>query len=793
MTEAGGLIGARMARPEAQRLVAGHGRYTDDIAVGGVGHVAFLRSPYAHARIRKMDIAAAEAAPGVIAVVTADDLAGVCAPWQTRLVPIPSHVAPSEFPLARGEATFQGQPVVAVVAQSRAEAEDAIERIAVDWEELPVVASMEEAASAGAAKVNSEIPGNLALEVALKAGDPEAVFASATHVVEHEFTFSRQTGVTLEPRSILADFDPRLRRLTLHHSHQAPNQMRDIVATQLGLPLAGVQVITPDVGGAFGLKLQTYPDEMAVAAIAVLLGRPVKFTADRLEAFVSDVHAREAKVRGRLAVDAEGKLLGMEVAVRHGLGAFSCYPRGSLGEGLQAVHASAVPYRLQNFAGTLKSYFQNKTPSSILRAVGQPIACTVTEQLIDLAARELAIDPTEMRRRNYATSGEKYATSVVGVVLSELSLDRCHDRILSLMNYDALRREQSELRERGVYRGIGIAAFVEMTGVGPQLYGPLGVRVSAHEACRLSLEPSGDIRCATSVVDQGQGTLTGLRQIVAQAIGVDMDTVEILSGDTASVPFGGGSWASRGLALGGEAAFRAARQLKANILTVAGSILQARTDDLRIESGNVVNASGMVQMSLADLAAIAHFKSHTIPLDNLPPLEVGERFTSRGLPYLPANGIQAAHVEVDPGLGTVKVLDFWVVDDCGTLINPLLVDEQIRGGVVQGIGSALYEQCIYSENGQLENGTLADYLVPMAAEMPDIHVAHVETPIGATTLGARGVGEAGTLAAPAAIWGAVNDALSPFGAVVTQQPITPEHVLDCIDLARAGKAAADGR
>jgi carbon-monoxide dehydrogenase large subunit len=282
------------------------------------------------------------------------------------------------------------------------------------------------------------------------------------------------------------------------------------------------------------------------------------------------------------------------------------------------------------------------------------------------------------------------------------------------------------------------------------------------------------------VTDQGQGTLTALRQIVGTTLGVGIDDVDVIHGDTTAAPFGGGAWASRGTALGGESTLRAARQLRASVLAIAGSMLQAQPEDLRIEAGIVVNAAGLAQLSLADIAAAAHFKSHTIPLDELPPLDVTERYASRNLPYFASNGVQAAHIEVDPGLGTITLLGFWVVDDCGTVINPLLVDEQIRGGVVQGIGAALYEECIYNESAQLENGTLADYLVPMAAEMPDIHVAHIETPIGETQLGARGVGEAGTVAAAAAVWGAVNDALSPFGATVTRQPITPEHVLDAI-------------
>ncbi len=593
MSAAKSMIGARMPRPEAQRLVAGNGRYTDDIVLAHMGHAVFLRSPHAHARILAIDTVKAAGMPGVIAVVTGEELAAVCRPWQTKLAPFPGHVSPIQSPLARGEVCWQGEPVVAVVAESRAQAEDAIEHIAIEWEELPAIASMEDAAQVGAAPVSTQLATNLGLDHSVVAGDTDAVFRDAAAVVEHDFEFGRQTGVTLEPRGIVADFDPRLQRLTVYHSHQVPSQMREIFAQQLGLPYSNVQVITPDVGGAFGMKLSTYPDEMAVAALSTLLKRPVKFIADRLEAFVSDVHAREATVKGRLAVDAQGKLLAMEVAVRSGFGAYSTYPRGCIGEGLQSVHMSAAPYRLANFKGSLRGYFQNKVPSGVLRAVGQPIACTVTEQLLDFAARKIGMDPAEICARNYALPGQTNARSAAGTVLSDLSLDKCHDKLLALMNYDALRREQTAMRNKGVYRGIGLAAFIEQTGVGPSLYGSLGVRVSAFEACRLSLEPTGHIRCATSVTDQGQGTLTGLRQIVGEAIGVDTGNVEIVSGDTATSPFGGGAWASRGISLGGEAAFRAAGKLRANILAIAGSILQAQSG-LRIEGGNIVNAAGMI-------------------------------------------------------------------------------------------------------------------------------------------------------------------------------------------------------
>jgi carbon-monoxide dehydrogenase large subunit len=780
-------IGRSIPRREAARLTAGRGRYTDDIAVAGVTHAAFLRSPYAHARIGAIDVAAAMAAPGVIAVISADDLAAVCKPWQTQLALVKSHVSPPQLPLARGEACWQGEAVVAVVAETRAQAEDAVALIRAEWTELPAIASLGAAAAPNAAVVNTAMASNLGLDHSFEAGEVDAAFRDAAVVVEHDFAFARQTGVTLEPRVIVAEFDSRVRQLTIRHSHQAPHMMRDVFATQLGLPLSQVRVVAPDVGGAFGMKLAVYPDEMAVTAIAVLLGRPVKFCADRLESFASDNNAREAEVRGRLAVDASGKLMAMQIEVVSGFGAYSAYPRGSVGEGLQAVHMSGAPYRLANFRGRVKGYFQSKPPSGVLRAVGQPIATTVTEQLLDLAARKLGIDPADIRRSNYADAVKPGAKSIAGAVLGELSLNQCHERLLALMDYRRLRREQDELRKVDSYRGIGLAVFIEQTAVGSQLYGSQQVRVTANESCRLKLEADGGFRCATSVVDQGQGTPTALLQIIAQELGVDPGQIELDSGDTGNTPLGGGSWASRGTALGGEAALRAARKLKLNILTIAASLLQSEASAVRLERGTIVNAAGLAQMTIADVAAASFYRPHTIPLEDLPPLEIVESYAPRDVPYIATNGVQAAYVEVDPATGAICVLDFWVVEDCGRVINPRLVDEQIRGGVAQGIGAALYEQCIYSPEGQLQNGNLADYLVPMAGEMPNIAVAHVETPTRHTALGARGVGEAGTVAAGAAIWCAVNDALSPFGAVVTAQPITPRHVLDCLKHACRGR------
>ncbi|HEX3503135.1 MAG TPA: xanthine dehydrogenase family protein molybdopterin-binding subunit [Xanthobacteraceae bacterium] len=777
------FIGVSHPRQAARRHVAGRGRYTDDIVAAHVAHIAFLRSPYAHARCVTINCEAAGVAPGVIAVFRGCDIAGVSRPWTTRLERMPSHHSAPQPALVADETCWQGEAVVAVVAETRAQAEDAIELIEATWEELPAVESIAAALIDGAPPVHTALKSNVALDHTIAEGDVDAAFAQAQTVVSHSFAFGRQTGVSLEPRSILAEFDARSGILTVHQSHQVPFQMREIYAEQLGLSAENVRVIAPDVGGAFGLKLHAYADEMAVVAIARTLGRPVKFVADRLESFISDAHAREVDVDGRIALDADGRITALEIDVIGGFGAYSCYPRSSVGEVLQAVQLAGAPYHIGALRGRIRGVYQNKVPTGAYRGVGQPIACAVTEQLIDLAARAAGLDPAALRARNFRASPASPSKTEGGVVIETLSLQECLSALCRHMDYDALRREQASLRKRGIWRGIGLSAFIEITGVGPGLYGPQGVKVSAYEGCRLSLQRGGKVRCATSVTDQGQGTIDGLAQVIAEELGIVPTDIHMVAGDTGQTPYGGGAWASRGIALGGEAALRASRALRGQILSIAGALLQADAADLSLRGAAVIGKTGAAHMSLAELADIVRFRSDTIPLQEIPPLEAFEQFVPLALPYLATNGIQAALVEVDPGLGTVRVLRFWVADDCGRIINPQLVDEQIRGGVVQGIGAALFEQCIY-QNGQLVNGSLADYQLPLASEMPDIDVLHVSTPTRETLLGARGVGEAGVVGSLGAMWTAVNDALTPSGARVTRQPFTPEHILDQIAAAK---------
>ena len=774
-------IGESVVRPQTARLLAGRGVFTDDVTLPRMLHAVFVRSPHAHARIASIDATQARALPGVAAVVTGTEMASVCSGWVGTLAHFQGMKSALQRPLAVGKASWQGEPVAAVAAESRAIAEDGVSRVRVEWEPLPVVTDPETALDPATPVIHPELGDNLAFRLELNSGDPDRAFKEADTVLSETFTMGRHTGVTLEGRAILADFDPSERRLTVYHSFQAPNMMQDILARHLGLPEHDVRVICKDVGGSFGIKVHIYPDEMATCALSVMLGRPVKFTADRLESFVSDIHAREHRVKVELAVKRDGTILGMRVDDLTGIGPYSVYPRTSAVEGNQTVRLTPGVYRFRDYAASLRVVFQNKTPMCQYRAVGHPIAFAVMEAMVDRAARELGLDPVEMRRKNYVTAEMYPHTSQTGYFFERLSHEEALDKLLQISGYRALCAERDELRQRRVYRGLGLCAFIELTTPGPAFYGVGGARISSQDGCTIKLEPSGKLTCMTGVTEQGQGTDTMIAQVVASAVGVGMDDVRVLTGDTMVAPYGGGTWASRGAGIGGEAALQTGKAIRGNILRVAAAMLQCEPEDLDIRLGKIVDAlTGEVRLELAELGRVAYFRPDTLPKDFQSELTVTRHYVPRHQGFAFTNGIQLSHVEVDVETGFVRLLKHWCVEDCGRIINPRLVDEQIRGAIVQGIGAALYEHLVYDEQGQLLTGTMMDYLVPMAAEMPDIVVGHVETPTAYAEGGFKGAGEAGTAGAPGAVLNAVNDALAPLGARVTAQPITPEVVLKAL-------------
>jgi carbon-monoxide dehydrogenase large subunit len=557
--------------------------------------------------------------------------------------------------------------------------------------------------------------------------------------------------------------------------------MQDIFSRHLDIPEGNVRVIAKDVGGSYGIKVHVYADEMATAALSVMLRRPVKFVADRLESFLSDIHAREHKATIRLACTRGGEILAFELDDLTAIGPYSVYPRTSGIEGNQVVNLTGGPYRHRQYRARTRVVFTNKNVTCQYRAVGHPIAVALTEGIVDRAAHELGMDPAEFRRRNLVPDDAYPYTSASGMKFEKLSHQVALDKLLATMDYRKLRAEQAELRKKNVHRGIGLAAMIEVTNPSPAFYGVGGARISAQDGATLRLEPTGMVTCMVSVTEQGQGTEGVFAQIAATAVGVSMDRVRVITGDTGVTPYGGGTWASRGAGIGGEAVLQSGKVLRANILEVAAAILEASGEMLDVRDNNVVDArTGETRLSLTELGRVAYFRPDTLPLGFQSELMVTRHYTPRGYGFAFTNGFQASLVEVDVDTGFVKLLGHWCVEDCGTVINPMLVDEQVRGGIVQGLGAVMFEHCLYSPEGQLLNGNMADYLVPMAGEMPDVVVAHVSTPTQTSELGAKGAGEAGTAGAPAAVMNAINDALAPFNARVTVQPCTPERILKAL-------------
>ena len=775
-----GYIGQSAPRAGAKRLLEGRGAYIDDMRLPRLAHVVYVRSPHAHALIKSMDLSAVKKQPGVIGAFTGSDIAAYCTPWVGVLGHLKGIKSAPQHAVAIDRACWQGEPVAAIVAQTRRQAEDALHFVQVDYEVLPVIVEMADALK-GDYVIHPELGDNICFQRELKTDDFDEAFAKADVVVEKTFKFARHTGVTNEPRAVLADYQPADHSLTVYQATQAPHMMQDIMSRHLGIPESNVRIVCKDVGGSFGIKVHVYPDEMATAALSVMLKRPVKFMADRLESFLSDIHAREHIATVRMACTKEGDILGFDLDDLTGIGPYSVYPRTSGIEGNQVVNLTGGPYKHKAYRAKLNVVFTNKNVTCQYRAVGHPIAVALTEGIVDEGARALGMDPAAFRRRNLIADDAYPYTFPSGLKFEKLSHHQCLDKLLQMMDYDGLRAEQKALREKGIYRGIGLAAMIEVTNPSPAFYGVGGARISAQDGATLRLDPSGMLNVLVSVTEQGQGTEAVFAQIAASMVGVSLDKVRVFTGDTAVTPYGGGTWASRGAGIGGEAVLQAGKALKTNILAVAGAVLSVDPATLDVVDNAVVDRLTRVeQMPLAEVGRVAYFRPDTLPMDFQSELTVTRHYTPREFGFTFTNGIQASYVEVDTETGFIKLLKHWCVEDCGTVLNPMLVDEQLRGGVVQGLGGALLEECLYSPEGQMLNGSMADYLVPMAYEMPDIEIGHVSTPTKTSELGAKGAGEAGTAGAPGAVMNAVNDALEGLGERVVEQPMTPERILKAL-------------
>lgn len=763
---AGRFVGARIERREDPRLLAGSGRYVDDLQRPGMLSAAFVRSPYAHAAIESIDIAAARALDDVVAVYTPADLDAARDTGGLDDIGLgPTPIAP---PLASEVVRYVGEPVALVVARSRAIAEDAALLVDVVYSELPPRIGTD---GYGADDVVA-VPAVMAAR--MNVGGPPArldedTFAKAAHVVVETIHQHRYLPVPMEARAIAAEWDPHEGRLTVWSSTQGAHRVRDYLAHALGLSENSVRVIVGDVGGGFGLKLLVTPEELAVPIAARLAGAPIKWIEDRWENLVAGTHARDEHATVSMAFDREARLLAIHADHVVDVGA---YGRPDFG----LARLIAGPYRVGQVSGVTTSV---RTDTSSRGAYRGPwmFETVARETMLDIAARQIGIDPLELRRRNVIQQSDLPFAVPTGTY-TDVTPAETLDQAVAMLGYEAFRAEQQAARMLGRHLGVGIALFMEQTGI--------GVGAGVSDAVTLRVEPSGAVKLVTGVNSQGHSVATTMVQVVADVLGVDIDDISFVNGDTDHVPIGASTGGSRNAIYGGGAAMQAAIEMRDRIVGIAAHALEAEPGDIELGGGQAwVRGSPSSAIPLSALAAIAYLRPAALPPGVPPGLEVSTRYHA-GPGYTWANAAHLCTCEVDIDTGEIRLLRYIVSEDCGTMINPMVVEGQISGGVVQGIGGALLERFIYDDRGNPLTTTFMDYLLPTTTDVPTIEFGHIETP-SARLGGFKGVGEGGAIGAPAAVVNAVADALSPFGAVITSQPLTPERVLDAI---RAGRTSA---
>jgi carbon-monoxide dehydrogenase large subunit len=761
------LTGARVKRVEDPRLLRGQGRYVDDLGLPRMLRVMFVRSPHAHAVVRRVEADAARRVPGVVGVFTAADLRDA-RPLRPRLEG--GGFTPTTWPpLAGDRVQFCGEAVAAVVADSAAAAADGRERVRVDYQPLPAVTSVDEALDQG----------RVLFQRYAKHGEVELAFARAPVTVSATFTHARVAPSPLEPRGLVADWDGQT--LTVWASTQSPRILRDALAAALDLAEPCVRVIAPDVGGGFGLKMHVFPEDVAVAALARRLARPVKWIEERREHLAAASHAREQRVEVAAAAEADGRLRALRARVYSDAGAYHLYPVTAALEPLGSAAILPGPYRTGAYEYECLALATHKPPIGAYRGVGMTFGAFVMERLIDLLAERCGLDPAEVRRRNLIPREAYPWPSPSGLVYDSGDLPKALAEALALGGYDELRRQQARARAEGRLVGIGLACYTEYTGMGAEVFRRRGMEdVPGIEAASVRLEPDGSVRCLVSFPSQGQGHATALAQLVGDRLGVPLERVRVEPVDTASGPLGSGTFGSRGaVAMSGGAAV-AADRVRAKLARLAAARLEAGAGDIVVEDGRCwVRGFPDRAVAVADLARAAYSPPAGGLGDGLEPgLEATVYLDPPGPTFSAA--VHLAAVEVDRDTGRVEVARYAVVEDCGPVINPLLVEGQVHGAVAQGLGEALLEAIAYGEGGGLLTGTLMDYALPRAADVPEPRVGHLESPAPHVPGGVKGMGEGGTIGAPAAIANAVADAVGALGIRITALPIRPQ------DLVRVG-------
>ena len=781
------LVGARVKRVEDPRFLLGRAHYVADLELPRTLHLAFVRSSEAHADILSIDTKQAEAVPGVHRILVGDDIRARVRPivcdslhdsWQGTEYP----------PLAVDRVRFVGEAVAVVVAEDRYLAEDAAELVQVNYRVRPAVTSIDEAIGPHAAILHDSWTDNFYVKRKFDGGDVKGAFEQAYGRLTIQLTTHRQTGQPLETRGLVADYDPGTGSLTMWNATQIPHLLRTGLADCLGLPEHRIRVVAPDVGGGFGIKAGLFPEDVVAGLIAMDLGRPVKWIEDRREHMLASIHAREHTHLLEVAYSQAGELLGLKAKIYVDCGAYSVYPwTASMDVGM-ALGILPGPYRIRNYECEAYGVATNKAPSGPYRGVSRPAACFSTERAIDAVAEKLGLDPFEVRRRNLVQAGDFPYTSVTGLEYDSGSFVESLEKAGKLLRYEETRREQDQARKQGRYLGIGVACFTEQTAHATaefiKRFVPI---VFGYESAALRMDPSGKVQVQMTTHSHGQGHETTIAQVVADQLAIPLEDVKIVFGDTAATPYGMGTFASRSIVLGGGAAHRAAREVADKLMRFGAHVLEVDPEDALLVDGRVV-VRGVPSrgVAIAELARWAYHRPEKLPEGMSLLLEATSSYDAPPGTGTYTNAVHAAVVEVDPETGGVKILRYLVVEDCGTLVNPLIVEGQIHGGVAQGIGGALLEELVYSSEGQLQTTTLLDYLMPSSTDIPLIEVAHIETPSPFTILGIKGMGEGGAIAPGPALAAAVEDALRPLGRVfVNELPLTPERVQRFAEIAGA--------
>ena len=773
------LVGQAVRRTEDARLLCGMGRYVDDIEFANGLHMSVYRSDKPYARVISINSEKAKDLPGVFGVYTWSDIADYIKP-AVATSRMADYQSTAIYPLANGVVRYVGEPIAVVLAVDRYIAEDALNLLEVQLEPLAIENDPVKASQPNAPLLHEDLISNILVKRSFAKGEIDQALKNAPVVVEGEFRFHRKTPMALENRVYLAEYIKSRDSLMLYSSSQVPGIIRDALAEFLDLPGSRFNVISPDVGGGFGGKTSLYPEEMIVCALAYKLKRSIKWTGDRLEDLISTSQGFDERIKAKLALDADGKIMGLLAEVISDIGAYSIYPWTAGIEPVQVISFMPGPYRVPAYLGSVIAVTTPKAPTGPYRGVGRPTSTFVMERLMNMAAKKLAVDPVELRLKNMVTPEEFPYKTPSGIVWDRSAFTEGIQAASDTFAYQERREYQAQARSQGKLIGIGVASYAELSGIGSKISASPGMPINTGtDTCVLSLDSTGAITAAFGCAAHGQGHETTLAQVLADELGANIKDIHVITGDSTAVPHGTGSYASRTAVLSSGAGILAAQELKSRMASMASYLLNTSEDDLRFRNSHIEQLSAPNQIEFVKLAKTVYSEMGRIPAEYRQELSVTKTYDP--IFGTTSSATHLVEVEVDPTTFKVDIKRYVIAEDCGRMINPLIVDGQIRGAVAQGIGAALLEEVVYDQEGQLLTASLVDYAIPTALEIPDIKIVHMDTTAPNTLGGFRGVGEGGTIGSPAAIANAITDALSGFACEVNELPATPERIFQLIN------------